>query len=94
MQQEKEVAQNRNISDRRDVAIILSVVLFALNFIFFYFIWLSIFPEMTGALRVVVCWVGAYALTWFMTYVTKGVSRLVLTLIMLGVYYLIFHFRA
>ena len=92
MQKTKEATHNPSISERRDVAIILSAVLFVINFLCIYFIWSSIFAEITGILRLVVCWIGAYAMTWFMTYVTKGVSRLILTLIMLAVQYVIFHY--
>ncbi len=88
-----EVTQNLKIAERRDVAIILSVVLFVINFLLFYFIWISAFPEMTGILRVVLCWIGAYALTLVMTYMTKGVARLILTLVMMGVQYMVFHYR-
>ncbi|MBL0226881.1 MAG: hypothetical protein IPQ16_15345 [Geobacteraceae bacterium] len=93
MQKEQESSRNLNISERRDVAIILAGVLFVINFLCIYFIWSFIFPEITGILRLVLCWIGAYSMTWFMTYVTKGVSRLILTLIMLAVQYVIFHYR-
>jgi hypothetical protein len=93
MHNTQETSRNLNISERRDVAIILAGVLFVINFLCIYFIWSSIFPEITGILRLVLCWIGAYAMTWFMTYVTKGVSRLILTLIMLAVQYVIFHYR-
>jgi len=93
MNKAKEVTLKTGISERRDVAMILAAVLFAINFLGFYCIWLIVFPEMTGIMRVVMCWVGAYALTWIMTYLTKGVSRLILTLIMIGVQYIIFHYR-
>lgn len=81
------------ILERRDVSIILSAVLFIINFLLFYFIWLYAFPEMTGIMRIVFCWGGAYALTWLMTYMTKGVSRLILTLIMIAVQFLVFHYK-
>jgi hypothetical protein len=92
MQKAKETSPNLKISERRDVAIILAGVLFVINFLCIYFIWSSIFPEITGILRLVLCWIGAYSMTWFMTYVTKGVSRLVLTIIMVAVQYVIFHY--
>ena len=94
MQNANETTRIPGILERRDVSILLSAVLFASNFLSFYFIWLFVFPAITGLMRVAMCWVGAYALTWMMTYVTKGVSRLVLTLIMLGVQYVIFQYRA
>lgn len=93
MHNTQEKPHNLNISERRDVAIILAGVLFVINFLCIYFIWSSIFPEITGILRLVLCWIGAYAMTWFMTYATKGISRLILTLIMLAVQYVIFHYK-
>lgn len=79
--------------DRRYVTIILSAVLFVINFLFFYFLFIFILPEMTGIIRAVLCWVGAYALTWIMTYLFKGVSRFVLTLIMIALQCVIFLYR-
>lgn len=93
MQDLKETTKNPGVLERRDVAIILSAVLFGINFLLFYFIWRYAFPGITGIMRVVLCWTGAYALTWVMTYVTKGGARLILTLIMLGVQYFVFHYR-
>ena len=83
----------KSVFERRDVTIILSAVLFVINFLFFYFIWLYAFPSITGIMRVVFCWVGAYAFTWLMNYMTKGVWRLILVLIMMGVQYLVFHYK-
>ena len=94
MEKTKEPKQVQpGIAERRDVAIILSAVLFVINFLCFYFIWIAVFPEITGIVRMVICWIGAYALTWVMTYVTKGVSRVILTLIMLAVQYMIFQYK-
>jgi hypothetical protein len=89
----KEPTGTKSILERRDVSLILSAVLFVINFLLFYFIWLYAFPDMTGIIRVVLCWGGAYAMTWLMTCMTKGLARLILTLIMLGVQYLVFHYR-
>ena len=75
MQTTTDPNSKKSILERRDVTIILSAVLFVINFMLFYFIWLYAFPDMTGIVRVVFCWVGAYAFTWLMTYVTKGVAR-------------------
>ncbi len=86
-------APGPKILERRDVALILNAVLFVINYLCFYFIWMMVIPELTGILRLVVCWVGAYSLTWVMTYATKGMSRLVLTVIMIAVQYVIFHYR-
>lgn len=93
MQTTKEPGNSKSILERRDVTIILSAVLFITNFLLFYFIWLYAFPGITGILRLIFCWIGAYAFTWLMTYMTRGLARLVLTLIMLGVQYLVFYYR-
>lgn len=93
MEPTTEATKKPGILERRDVSIILSAVLFVINFLFFYFIWVYTFPDIKGLMRIALCWVGAYALTWVMTYVTKGVSRLILTIIMIGVQYLVFHYR-
>lgn len=93
MQNTIKTTRDTDFAGRRDVAVILSGVLFVGNFFCFYFIWLNLFPEITGIMRIAFCWVGAYALTWFMTFVTKGVARLILALIMLGVQYVIFHYQ-
>ena len=93
MQTTNETPDKKNVFERRDVTIILSAVLFVINFMFFWFIWQYAFPGITGIARLLLCWVGAYAFTWLMNYMTKGVWRLILTLFMLGVHYLIFHYR-
>jgi len=93
MQTKKETAGNKSVFERRDVTIILSAVLFIINFMFFWFIWQYAFPGITGIARLLLCWVGAYTFTWFMNYMTKGVWRLILTLFMLGVHYLIFYYK-
>lgn len=93
MQKTIKTTRETGFAERRDVAIILSAVLFVINFLCFYFIWIAVFPEITGIARMVICWIGAYALTWVMTYTTKGVARLILTLIMLAVQYVVFHYR-
>lgn len=89
----KESTGKKNILERRDVVMIMSAVLFVINFMFFYFIWLYAFPGITGIMRLLLCWVGAYAFTWLMNYMTKGIWRLILTLIMLGVQYMVFYYR-
>lgn len=88
-----ENGRETGFAGRRDVAVILSGVLFLGNFFCLYFIWLNLFPEITGIMRIAFCWVGAYALTWFMTYVARGWARLILALIMIGVQYVIFHYQ-
>lgn len=93
MEKAKTTPPKTGILERRDVSIILSAVLFIINFLLFYFIWLYAFPDMTGIMRIVFCWIGAYALTWLMNYMAKGVWRLILTLIMMGVQYLVFHYK-
>lgn len=93
MQTKQETTGTKNVFERRDVTIILSAVLFVINFLFFYFIWLYAFPSITGIMRIIFCWIGAYAFTWFMNYMTKGIWRLFLVLFMMGVQYLVFHYR-
>lgn len=93
METVKESTGKKSVFERRDVTIILSAVLFVINFLFFYFIWLYAFPGITGIVRVLLCWVGAYAFTWLMTYMTKGIWRLLLVVFMMGVQYLVFHYK-
>ena len=93
MQTIKESTGTKNVFERRDVTMILSAVLFVINFMFFWFIWNYAFPGITGIARLLLCWVGAYALTWLMNYMTKGVWRLFLVLFMMSVHYLIFNYK-
>lgn len=82
--------KKQNILERRGVGILLSAVLFATNFLLMYFIWFSVFNDITGLARIALCWVGAYALTWVMTFLAKGAARLILTLLFLGLLYFVF----
>ena len=93
MQKSNKTAEVLSILERRDVSMILSAVLFGTNFILFYFIFFNVFKDITGLLRLALCWVGAYAMTWTMTYMAKGTTRLVLTLILLGVLYIVFRYQ-
>jgi hypothetical protein len=81
-----------NILDRRPVRILLNAVLFACNFLLIYFLWLKMFPAITGITRLLLCWIGAYAFTWTMTRVTGGPGRLVLAILFLGVLYVVFRY--
>lgn len=40
----------------------------------------AIKQELTGLLRLALCWLGAYALTWICSYLANGKARLILTL--------------
>jgi hypothetical protein len=93
MKQHEDTTNPLKVLDRRDVRVILNAVLFITNFMLIYFLWLKVFPGMTGITRLIACWIGAYAFTWSMTLVTKGVGRLVLAIIFLGTLYMVFHFN-
>ncbi len=93
MQKSKMTADGPNILERREVGIVLNAVQFVTNFILFYFICISVFPDITGLVRLVLCWVGAYTLTWIMTLLAKGAARLLLTLLFLGVLYIVFRYQ-
>ena len=55
---------------------------------------MSVFKEeLDGLLRLGCCWVGAYALTWICSYLTKGKSRLVVTLFFIAILLIISFFR-
>lgn len=71
----------------------ISAVLFVTNFLLIYFVCQKTYPGIVGITRVVLTWVGAYAMTWVMSYGTRGISRLVLSLIMIGVLYGVFLYR-
>jgi len=87
-------AKKIGILEHRAVAIVLSGILFVVNFISLYFTWIVIYPESAGFTRIALCWAGAYALTWVMTSLVKGSARLVLTLILITVLYVMFYYRS
>lgn len=89
----KKPVKAENFFERRTVAIPLNAVLFITNFFLVYFVLLMSFRDTAGLWRVIACWATAYGLTWMMTYLSKGVWRLFLTLLLLGVllFVLIFH---
>jgi hypothetical protein len=93
MKKPHQQAESSGILERRPVGIFLNGVLFVCNFLLFYFIWLYSFPDITGLLRVVLCWVGAYVLTWVMALLAKGAARLVLAAVFLGILYVVFMYR-
>lgn len=82
-----------NILERRYVGIALNAVLFATNFLIFYFICISVFQDIIGIVRLVVCWVGAYSMTWVMAFLAKGLARLVLVLTFLGLLYVVLMYK-
>lgn len=73
----------------RAVGIALNAVLFATNFLLFFFIVSSILAEITGYLRLGLCWVGAYTMTWVMSMLAKGAFRLVLTLVFIVLLFIV-----
>ena len=93
MKQEENSPLALRILERREVRIFLNAILFIINFLLIYFLWLKVFPGMTGITRLIACWIGAYAFTWSITYVFKGPGRLVLALLFLGVLYAVFRYN-
>lgn len=89
----KQQADNMKFMDRREINFVISTVLFLTNFLLMYFICLRTFPDITGIPRLLLVWVGAYAMTWFMSYVTRGLTRLALSLILIGVLYFVLMHR-
>ena len=85
----KKQEESQKFMDRRGINIVISAVLFITNFLLMYFICLKAFPDITGIPRMLFSWVGAYAMTWFMSCFTRGVARLILSLIFIGVLYIV-----
>jgi hypothetical protein len=80
--------------EHQATGVFLSAVLFATHFLLFYFVFISAFQEeLTGLVRLGFCWLGAYALTWVCSYLTKGKARLVLTLLFIVILFIVFMFR-
>jgi hypothetical protein len=90
---EQQLKGTTNFLKQRAVGILLNAVLFVTNFLLFYFIWLYAFPDITGLVRVGLCWVGAYVLTWIMASLAKGVTRLALAAAFLGILYFVFKYQ-
>jgi len=82
-------ADNPKFMDRREINFAISAVMFLTNFLLIYFICQRTFPDIAGITRVILVWVGAYAMTWVMSHQTRGLARLALSLIMLGVLYIV-----
>lgn len=82
-----------SILEQRAVTIPLNAVMFITNFFLVYFVWLMSAPEMTGLGRIISCWVAAYGLTWMMTYLAKGKTRLVVAVLLLGVLIFVLTFK-
>jgi len=93
MKKQLKPADTTSFLERRPVGVFLNAILFISNFLLFYFIWLYAFPDITGILRVVLCWVGAYVLTWVMAYLAKGAARLALVAVFLGILYIVFKYQ-
>jgi len=75
--------------ERRSVSIPLNAVLFLTNFVIVSYLWRQSAPDLTGLGRLTLCWVAASALTWLITSFAKGVVRLVLAILLLGVLFYI-----
>lgn len=93
MQKSNKTAEVLSVLERRDVSILLSAVLFGTNFLLFYFIFYNVFKDITGFMRLALCWVGAYAMTWTMTFMAKGAVRLIITVILLGMLFIVFRYQ-
>ncbi len=91
--QPKKKAVTPTFMDRREINLFISAVLFFTNFLLIYFVCQGAFPDITGLTRLVVVWVGAYAMTWGMSYATRGLARLALSLILIGVLYIVMMYR-
>ena len=71
--------------ERRSVSIPLNAVLFLTNFVIVSYLWRQSAPNLTGLGRLTLCWAAASGLTWLITSFAKGVVRLALTIILLGI---------
>ena len=90
---QKKRADNPKFMDRQVINFGISAVLFLTNFLLMYFVCQRSFPGIAGIPRIILIWVGAYAMTWVMSYATRGLSRLFLSLTMLGVLYSVLLYR-
>lgn len=94
----KQAAQNEvrlsRLLEHQSTGYFLSAVLFATHFLLFYFICIFAFEEgFTGLIRLALCWLGAYALTWICSYLVTGKARLILTLLFVCILVVVFMFR-
>jgi len=72
------------LKNHRFFALAVNGTLFFVNFLFFYFIWVVVFPASQGMSRVVTCWILGYLFTWLVVHFTKGLDRILVTLCFAG----------
>jgi hypothetical protein len=81
----KNTTKQQPILERRAVSISLNTVMFLTNFFIVSTLWRQYAPNLIGLGRLTLCWVAASGLTWMITSFAKGVVRLVLAILLLGV---------
>ena len=89
----KKQTENGKFMDRPGINLAISAVLFLTNFLLMYFVCQRTFPGITGITRVIVVWVGAYSMTWVISYATRGMARLGVSLTLLGVLYTVLMYQ-
>jgi hypothetical protein len=73
------------ILERRSVNVPINAVLFLANFVIVSYVWRQSAPDLAGLGRLTICWAAASGLTWMMTSYAKGIVRLALAILLLGV---------
>ncbi len=73
------------ILGRRSVGVPLNAVIFLTNIFIVSYLWRQSAPNLTGLGRLTLCWVAASGLTWMITSFAKGVVRLALAILLLGI---------
>ncbi len=73
------------ILERRSVGVPLNAVIFLTNIFIVSYLWRQSAPNLTGLGRLTLCWVAASGLTWMITSFAKGVVRLALAILLLGI---------
>ena len=72
------------LKDHRFLSLAVNGTLFFINFLFFYFIWVVVFPASQGKSRLIPCWVLGYLFTWLLVRYTRGLDRILITLSFAG----------
>jgi len=80
----KKTSKNPNAQAQRILNWGTNALLFLTNFFLIYFIWVVAIPGVTGASRLLPCWLLAFVLTWVMVRLTRVTARLFLTLAFMG----------
>ncbi len=73
------------ILERRSVNVPINAVLFLANFVIVSYIWRQSAPDLVGLGRLTICWAAASGLTWMLTSYAKGIVKLALAILLLGV---------